>query len=207
MDAPQYAVLVPVKPPAVGKSRLVGLPDPHRRALAAAFALDTVTACLATPRVAQVLAVTDDAHFARDLTRAGCSVLPDGPSGDLNASLVLAAAEAHRRWPNLRVAAVCADLPALLPEDLASALDQAAGLPGPSFVSDAAGLGTTMYVASVEDFWPQFGEGSREAHRNSGAHEIAGALATLRTDVDDLDDLASARALGVGPHTEALDMQ
>ena len=49
MNAQEYVVLVPVKPPAVGKSRLVGLPDETRRELAAAFALDTVSACLATP--------------------------------------------------------------------------------------------------------------------------------------------------------------
>ena len=42
-------VVVPVKPPALGKSRLVGLTDEQRRELAEAFALDTVTAALATP--------------------------------------------------------------------------------------------------------------------------------------------------------------
>src|SRR3954452_4098014 len=36
----KYVALVPVKPPALGKSRLVGLADDDRRALAAAFALD-----------------------------------------------------------------------------------------------------------------------------------------------------------------------
>ncbi len=41
----RYVALVPVKPPALGKSRLVGLEDDVRRALAAAFALDTVAAC------------------------------------------------------------------------------------------------------------------------------------------------------------------
>ena len=50
MTSPQYAVLVPVKPPAHGKSRLVGPPDDLRRELAAAFALDTVAACLAADR-------------------------------------------------------------------------------------------------------------------------------------------------------------
>ncbi len=54
MKAQEYVVLVPVKPPAVGKSRLVGLPDGPRRELAAAFALDTVSACLATPGVGAV---------------------------------------------------------------------------------------------------------------------------------------------------------
>ncbi len=56
-----YAVLLPVKPPGRGKTRLGDLP---RDLLAAAFAMDTATACLATSAVAQVLVVTDDASFA-----------------------------------------------------------------------------------------------------------------------------------------------
>lgn len=200
-----HVLLVPVKPPAVGKSRLRGLSDEARRALAAAFALDTVTAGLSTPGVARVLAVTDDAHFARDLAAAGCEVLPDGPSGELNTSLALAAAEAHRRWPALRPVALCADLPALRPDDLAQALASAASAPA-AFVADAAGLGTTMYSAAYDGFVPRFGPDSRRAHLAGGAVEVEGALATLRADVDDLDDLARARALGVGPHTRMLDL-
>ncbi len=44
-----YVVLLPVKPPARGKSRLEVDPV-RRRALAAAFALDTARACLAAER-------------------------------------------------------------------------------------------------------------------------------------------------------------
>ena len=118
----QYAVVVPVKPPTLGKSRLVGLPAERRRDLATAFALDTVAACLAADSVARVLVVTDDVPFARRLTEAGCAAIPDGVAGDLNGSLRLAAAMIARRagpglcpWP-------CADLPSLRPEDLDEAL-------------------------------------------------------------------------------------
>ena len=55
---PSYVVLLPVKPPGRGKTRLGELP---RDVLAAAFAMDTVTACLAAASVARILAVTDDA--------------------------------------------------------------------------------------------------------------------------------------------------
>ena len=46
MNAPglSYVVVVPVKPPAHGKSRMSGLPDEQRSLLARAFALDTVAA-------------------------------------------------------------------------------------------------------------------------------------------------------------------
>ena len=122
MKDQEHAVLVPVKPPAVGKSRLVGLPTDLRRELAVAFALDTVSACLATSGVGAVLAVTDDAAFSQRLAALGCEAVPDGVTGDLNACLRLAAAEAARRWPRLSPVAVCADLPALRPDELGSAL-------------------------------------------------------------------------------------
>lgn len=205
MKDQEHVVLVPVKPPAVGKSRLVGLPADLRRELAVAFALDTVSACLATPGVDAVLAVTDDAAFSQRLAALGCQAVPDGVAGDLNACLRLAAAEAVRRWPRLSPVAVCADLPALRPGDLGSALG---ALPAraPSFVADAAGTGTTMYAAPLDAFDPRFGPGSRVAHLEGGALAVEGDLASLRQDVDDLDDLHRVLALGVGPHTTALEM-
>lgn len=199
-----FVVLVPVKPPAVGKSRLAGLPDEHRRRLAAAFALDTVAAALSTPAVARVLVVTDDHRFAGQLSAAGCAVVPDGAGEDLNASLVQTAAEAQRRWPALVPVVLCADLPALRPEDLQAALTQAARetAAGHScFVADRAGVGTTMYAAGHSHFAPRFGAGSRAAHLAGGAREIAGELISLRSDVDDPGDLGHALVLGVGPRT------
>lgn len=203
MTSPQYAVVVPVKPPARGKSRLIGLPDEQRRLLAAAFALDTVTACLAADRVGAVLVVSDDVSFSQQLAALGCSAIPDGVSGDLNACLRQGAAEVGRRWPELVPVALCADLPALRPDDLDAAL-ALAGDDRSCFVADADGTGTTLYTAPHALFDPRFGPGSRAEHADSGAHEIAGPLVTLRRDVDDLDALAEARALGLGAHTTLL---
>ena len=206
MRPQQYAALVPVKPPAHGKSRLVGPSDDRRRELAAAFALDTVASCLAADRIGAVLAITDDATFSRRLSDLGCASIPDAVTGDLNATLRQAAAEALRRWPDLTPVAVCADLPALRARDLDAALGRAAA-DAPSFVADAAGVGTTLYTAPYTQFVPRFGPGSRLAHLDTGANEIGGALPSLRRDVDDLDDLQEALALGVGPHTTAAEMQ
>ena len=200
----QFALLVPVKPPSVGKSRLVG-PDPAvRRSLAAGFALDTVGVALRTPGVDGVLAVTDDASFATELAAVGAEVIPDGVAGDLNETLRQGAAEAARRWPGRAVVALCADLPALRVEDLAGALEQVAELidRAPVFVADAEGVGTTMYAAPVDLFEPQLGPGSRAAHLAHGAAELDGDWPTLRRDVDDLESLAAARALGLGRYTE-----
>lgn len=194
----QHVVLIPVKPPGIGKTRLVGVPVEQRVALATAFAIDTVSACLATPGVAHVLVTTDDARFASILTALGADACPDGGHG-LNQALVQAAAEGARRWPGLRPVALCADLPALRPSDLAAALESAAGRS--SYVADAAGTGTTLYAASYDDFDPRFGVDSAAAHRAAGAEPVAGALPGLRHDVDDLVSLQEAAALGVGPAT------
>ena len=201
-QTPTYAVVVPVKPPARGKSRLVGIADSAREELAAAFALDTVTACLAAEHVGAVLVATDDARFSAALAATGAPCIPDGDSSDLNATLRQTAAEAHRRWPSMRPVALCADLPALDPADLDAALASpllAGEVAG--FVADAAGIGTTLYSASWEAFDPHYGEGSRLAHLDAGAVEVTGPLTSLRRDVDDLPDLQAAAALGVGGHT------
>jgi 2-phospho-L-lactate/phosphoenolpyruvate guanylyltransferase len=197
MTTSAYVVLLPVKPPARGKSRL-DVDPARRRRLAAAFALDTARACLATASVGAVLAVTDDAVFADELRSAGCETIPDGVYGDLNESLRLAAAEARRRWPDGVPVAVCADLPALLSTDLDTAL---AEVSGPAFVADREGIGTTLYTAPYDGFDPHFGHRSRRAHLDSGAREVTLAVETLRLDVDDATALAAARALGVGAHT------
>ncbi|WP_193612307.1 2-phospho-L-lactate guanylyltransferase [Nocardioides lijunqiniae] len=197
---PSYAVVVPVKPPALGKSRIVGLDDHQRRDLARAFALDTVEACLACEHVAQVLVATDDAAFSREFAALGCATVPDGDTSDLNAALRQAVAEARRRWPGLLPAALLADLPALRSRELDEAL--ASFVPdGPSFVADTERTGTTLYTAPYDEFDPQFGLDSRHAHLVTGALELGLELASLRRDVDDLDDLREALALGVGAHT------
>lgn len=203
MSDQQYAALIPVKPPAVGKSRLVGLGPDSRRALAEAFALDTVAACVASVAVARVLVVTDDVHVATLVGELGAASLPDGVSGDLNGTLRQAAAEAGRRWPYLRPVALCADLPALRVADLDATLARVLTA-HPWFVPDAAGVGTTMYAAAVDEFDPHFGPASRREHRLAGAQELVDVAPSLRRDVDDLDDLRDAVALGVGRFTAAV---
>ena len=92
--------------------------------------------------------------------------------------------------------------PPLRPGELGRALD-AAHEEEMSFVADADGVGTTMVVApDLDRFRPAFGHGSREVHLDLGAHEIGlDDVPSLRRDVDTPADLASALALGIGPHT------
>ncbi len=99
--------------------------------------------------------------------------------------------------------ALCADLPSLRADDLDTALARVV-LPHPWFVPDAAGTGTTLYVAAYDEFDPRFGPGSRDAHLDAGADELADVPESVRRDVDDLDDLRAAETLGLGPRTAAV---
>lgn len=198
----RYGVVVPVKRLAAAKSRLAPLGDDVRRELVGAFVTDTVSALLDTPCVARVLVVTDEVVLATWLAGLGVAAIPDASSHDLNETLAQGAAELLRRDGGLRPAAVCADLPALRPEELSDVLatverDRAA------FVADAAGVGTTLYTApDLAAFEPRFGFRSREAHLAAGAVELDTTSApSLARDVDTPEDLRSAVELGVGNRT------
>jgi len=192
----QFVALVPVKSSDQGKSRLVGVSATGRQALALAFALDTLDAVCATPGVSSTVVVTGDAAVARQARRRGCPVAPD--TGDLNGSLRAAAAP----YDGMLVA-VCADLPALRPDDLADALAQMR-TSATSFVVDHHGTGTTCYAGPSEAFDPRFGADSAAAHAAVGADTVAGDLSTLRHDVDTVDDLLDLAGLGIlGQHTTA----
>lgn len=201
-----FVVVVPVKSPGVGKSRLGDLDGIDRSLLAAAFATDTVAACLTTDGVVGVLVVTEDPDLAATLTALGAEACDDGPVPGLNPALRHGAGVAARRWPDAVPVALLADLPALLADDLASALAQIAARPGDtaSYVVDAEGTGTTLYAASYDSFDPRFGVDSAAAHAAAGGVAVEGELTTLRRDVDDAAGLWAAVALGVGTATRKL---
>jgi 2-phospho-L-lactate guanylyltransferase len=223
-----WTVLLPVKVLARAKSRLAVLAGDRRRELALALASDTVTAVLACPAVARVVVVTSDPVAGPLLAALGAIVVADEPADLidslgppdvapllddlgvqdlLNAALRHGAAVAARRWPGTGLAALTADLPAMSPAELATALRAAGTAPGgAAFVPDAAGVGTTLYaVPPGGEFLPLFGGASRARHAAAGATELGLAGMTgLRRDVDTPDDLREALALGVGPFTRAV---
>ena len=205
-DAPfTWAVVVPVKLLARAKSRIAPLAGPRRAELALAMAFDTVSAVVAAPGVGQVIVVTDDPVAAGELSAAGATIVPDEPRDGLNAALVYGAASADRRWPASGTAALSADLPALRPGEIGTALRAAAAWPE-AFVPDLQGSGTTLYTAAPgAAFRPRFGVGSRRRHADGGAAELLlPGIAGLRRDVDTPEDLRAAERLGLGPRTSAL---
>lgn len=196
-----FALLMPVKTLTMAKSRL-DVPQPaQREPLMRAFALDAITAASQAHAVSQVYVVTDEPGFDVD----GAVRLPDEGDGDLNRALHHASLRVRLLDPSMAVAAMCADLPCLDPDDLDAGL--AAGMTPRWFVADAAGSGTTLLAAGPGvDLDPHFGPGSARRHEESGASPVRAALPTLRMDVDTETDLAAARQIGIGPHTaEALE--
>jgi 2-phospho-L-lactate/phosphoenolpyruvate guanylyltransferase len=211
-------LVVPVKELRRAKSRLApavaALPgddaDRERahRALALALAHDTLRAARAALRVGHLVVVTAE-PAERIAGAAGPWETVRDPGGGLNPAVRRGAG--HLRGdgdPRRAVAALQADLPALRPDELDEALARAAGAfadgAPAAFVADHAGTGTTLLVTSPGRApWPRFGPGSAGAHALAGAVALDGAWPGLRGDVDTVDDLTRARALGVGPATDA----
>ena len=94
------------------------------------------------------------------------------------------------------------DLPALDPGELALCLERAACVPR-AYLPDAAATGTTILTATQGfPLLPAYGGPSAAAHAATGAYVLnVSGLDSLRADVDDLESLARALALGSGHHT------
>jgi 2-phospho-L-lactate/phosphoenolpyruvate guanylyltransferase len=199
-----WQVLVPVKGGVRAKSRLALDPE-VRRELASAMASDTVDAVHACPTVSQVTVLSSPSVAAGLGTPAHVLVEPEHPPSDpgshpgLNELIDWAVAQ----LPVGPVAVVMGDLPALTPQALGEILEVARDCTR-ALVVDRHGTGTTVLTSrSRDELQPAFGRDSAQAHEAGGAHAID-ASAGARCDVDDLEDLRHAAALGVGPRTLAL---
>lgn len=203
--AADWSLVLPLKPLTLAKSRLAPYAGPHRAELALSFALDTVTAALATPGVNRVLVVTRDPAAGARLAALGALVVADEPDGGLNRALAHGAASALALAPRAPLAVLSADLPALRPAELARVLG-AVPADGRAFLPDSPGLGTTLLAcAPGRPLSPAFGDGSRARHAAGGALELRlPDVESVRRDVDTGTDLGQAAALGLGPHTSAL---
>lgn len=202
-DALRVVAVVPVKPLESAKSRLA-LPAEHRRALALAFALDTVAALAGTAYVVGVLVVTSDETVADRVRRLGARVAHDRGSG-LGTAVRDGLRGASAWHPDAGVAVVPADLPCLTPADVGEVLHAAAADPGRgSFVPDRAGSGTTFVVhAAGLEVRTGYGPASADRHRALGLRPLDDAPRGARHDIDTVEDLLGACALGVGAQTRA----
>lgn len=202
-----WVVVIPVKPAAVGKSRLfagstadaAGLRAAARTELARAIALDTIAAAAA---VCPVVVVTDDDATAAAAREHGAEVVGEGDTPGLNAAVAVGVAAAEASFPTAHRAALLGDLPALRAEQLAAALRRAA-THARAVVADAEGSGSTLVTARAGLRWQSgFGADSLRRHRALGCTVLDAGL-SLRRDVDTADQLTAASRLGLGPLTSA----
>jgi 2-phospho-L-lactate guanylyltransferase len=203
---PGWVVVLPVKHARHGKRRLhVDLPrqsPAERSALARAIALDALSAARACRLVRSLVVVTSDPVVAAQSHAAGDDVV-GGDDRGLDAAVAAGLAEAAGRRPRNGSAVLLADVPALRPEHLEQALRAAAAHPT-AFVPDLEGAGTVLLTARAGVLpRPAFGAGSAARHERLGAVRLDLDLPGLRRDVDTLQDLRGAVALGVGPSTRA----
>ncbi|MDA2892981.1 2-phospho-L-lactate guanylyltransferase [Mycolicibacterium sp. BiH015] len=197
------ALVIAVKRLTAAKTRLAPVLSATARGdVVLAMLVDTITAALAVPVLRSVLVVTPDDVAAAAARRLGAQALsdptPDGHLDPLNNALTAAETVARTESPNVVV--LQGDLPALKPHELAEAIEAAREYPR-SFVADQQRTGTAALFSFGVALDPRFGAGSAERHRQSGAVELTGAWPGLRSDIDTPQDLAAARALGIGPAT------
>ncbi len=187
-------VVVPAKSPWIGKSRLGAGPEWAR-----ALLLDTLEAVLASPEVARVVVVTDDADAWGFAPGARIQTVVDPGSGLTHAIEAGLQAVPQRSAP---VVIVLGDVPGLRSQEFTDAL-RAARREGLLAVPDHDGSGTTMtFASSAAAHLPRFGVGSFQKHLDAGYAAMAlPHESSLRFDVDTPADLVAAH---LGPRTRAL---
>lgn len=203
--APGVGLIIAVKRLTAAKSRLSALFDADtRERVVLAMLVDTITAARAVPAVGSVTVVTPDPVATRAAREIGAAVVADPTGPDhpdpLNNAILAAYGMVGATTPNIVV--LQGDLPALKSAELSDAMACAALHPS-SFVADRQGTGTAALFAFGIPLDPRFGADSASRHRAAGAVELAGPWPGLRCDIDTPEDLAEARALGVGAATAA----
>lgn len=207
------AAVVPIKNLAAGKSRLHGALEREQvEALCLAMMQDVVAALVAAPPIDRVVVATPDPGAAKAARELGAEAF-EGPDPGLNAAIETASKQLADEGAQLVLtvlgdvaAAEADDFATLVRETEAAARDaegRAVGL-APSADGGTAALARLPALVVPARFGP------RSARRHRGEAEAAGVplveldLASLRLDLDRVEDVEDFIALGRGgPRTRA----
>lgn len=200
MSAPEtidWGIAIPVKGGPDAKSRLR---SPARQAIARAVGLDTITAAVAAVGAGSVVVVTADTDLAAEVRSSLRVVVVPDPGTGLDGAVTVAVA-ALATSGRTGIAVLLGDHPCVTPTEVGAALE-VSGRHTHAFVPDTEGTGTAVVTTrSPSELRTAFGAGSAARHEALGLTRLDLDLPGLRLDLDDLDDLEAARALGLGPHT------
>lgn len=183
-------VVIPVKPPGEGKTRLAGVLSPDaREALVGAMLDRVVSAALGCSSVRRVFVIS-----SHDRMIAGSETIAADRGAGLNETLGCAVTLLPQPRPD-RIIIVPADLPCITAADFAGLADLPEGTM--AVASDRRGQGTnalSLPAALATFFRFAFGPGSHERHV-AEAHrlgpEVRSATAPgLQVDIDEPPDLA-----------------
>ena len=184
--------LVPVKDPALGKSRLAAVLDARAREdLSLRLTRQTFECCASAFGAERTVVVTASASIVAEAVARGLVVAGERSPGDLNAALALAARHATARGAQALLV-VPVDLVLLTPDGL-RAVSSALEAPGCVLVPDRHGVGTNLFgVRPARADLFRFGKRSLDEHRRAAAEaglEVrVHADATLALDLDTPED-------------------
>jgi 2-phospho-L-lactate/phosphoenolpyruvate guanylyltransferase len=191
---PGWTVVVPLKPPAIGKSRLAVLAE-DRPGMARAIAQDTLAAACACHRVDEVVVVSADRSWELP---EGARLVPEPRPTTIDDAVARGLDTVSGQAPR---AVLLGDLSGLDAGDLAEALDAADHLDR-GLVRDVEGTGTTLVTARAGiPLVTAFGPASALHHRHLDYVDLpVRGSSTLRRDVDTADHLAGT----LGPRASSL---
>ena len=201
----RWTAIVPVRSLTEGKSRLLTGSSPAP-SLIEAFARDVLRACGESANIGRTIVVSPDASIETLAREANSDFVPEASASGINEAIASVRAVCE---PNQPVIGILADTPCLTGATLDAVLTHARDY-DVSFVSDAAGTGSTMWCAQVPGARSFFGSHSRAHHRASGAVELGSTAKSgddaylwtrARRDVDTDVDLWDAHRIGLGPAT------
>jgi 2-phospho-L-lactate guanylyltransferase len=161
--------LVPVKDPALGKSRLAAVLDARAREdLNLRLIRQTFECCASAFGAERTVVVTASASIVAEAVARGLVVAGEHSPGDLNAALALAARHAMARGAQALLV-VPVDLVLLKPDGL-RAVSSTLEEPGCVLVPDRHGVGTNLFgVRPARADLFRFGDRSLDEHRRAAA--------------------------------------
>ena len=200
------ALLIPVKDPSRGKTRLSDfLTTDHRRRLAWAMLEDVIRAAAAASEPDRVVVVTSFDLAAERARKAGFEVLIEESQTSESASVDWASRLLREQNFDL-VMRLPADVPLVRAEDIDRLLATRVPCPGTLLVPSHEGTGTNAIIRTPPDiFCSRFGPNSLELHQHeassAGAECLIVANERIAIDIDEPADIRLFMERGRGTET------